>query len=90
MTLGTREGWISEGNWLLLGDWNACHHTWSLDGMSGPEGRVLAGWVLERGAEVHFGEEGTFEWRRGRDMVRSRINFAVRSPDAGWTYEVAD
>ena len=43
---------------MLLGDWNAHHHTWSLDGKSGPRGRVLAEWVLERGAEVHFGKGG--------------------------------
>ena len=46
------------GDWVLLGDWNAHHHTWSLDGKSGPRGRVLAEWVLERGAEVHFGKGG--------------------------------
>ena len=26
-------------------------------------------WVMELGAEVHFGEGGTFEPRRGSDMV---------------------
>ena len=46
---------------MLLGDWNAHHQTWSLDGRSGPGGRVLAEWVLERGSEVHFGKGGTFE-----------------------------
>ena len=73
------------GDWVLLGDWNAHHHTWSLDGKSGPGGRVLAEWVLERGAEVHFGEGGTFERRDGREMVQSRIDFVVMSPDSGWT-----
>ena len=48
--LSTLEGWIGGGDWVLLGDWNAHHHTWSLDARSGPEGRVLAEWVLERGA----------------------------------------
>ena len=47
--LGALEGWIGGGDWVLLGDWNAHHHTWSLDGKSGPRGRVLAEWVLERG-----------------------------------------
>ena len=70
---------------MLMGDWNAHHHTWSLDGKSGPGGRVLAEWVLERGAEVHFGEGGTFERRRGREVVQSRIDFVVASPDSGWT-----
>ena len=54
--LGTLEGWIGWGDCVLLGDWNAHHHMWSLDGKSGPGGRVLAEWVEERGAEVHFGE----------------------------------
>ena len=88
--LGTLGGWIGEGDWLLLGDWNAHHHTWSLDGRSGPGGRVLAEWVQERGAEVHFGEGGTFERRRGREVVQSRIDFVVTSPDSGWTDEDAD
>ena len=70
---------------MLLGDWNAHHHMWSLDGKSGPGGRVLAEWVLERGAEVHFGEGGTFERRRGREVVQSRIDFVVTSPNSGWT-----
>ena len=88
--LGTLEGWIGGGDWVLLGDWNAHHHTWSLDGKSGPGGRVLAEWVLVRGAEVHFGEGGTFEQRRGRGVVQSRIDFVVIAPDSGWTDEGAD
>ena len=44
--LGCLEGWIGGGDWVLLGDWNAHHPTWSLDRKSGPEGRVLAEWVL--------------------------------------------
>ena len=88
--LGKLEGWIGGGDWVLLGDWNAHHHTWSLDGKSGPGGRVLAEWVLERVAEVHFGEGGTFERRRGREVVQSRIDFVVTSPDSGWTDEGAD
>ena len=54
------EGWRGQGEWVLLGDWNAHHHIWSLDGRLEPGGRVLAEWVLERGAEGHFGEGGTF------------------------------
>ena len=61
--LGTLEGWIGGGDWVLQGDWNAHHHTWSLDGKSGPGGRVLAEWVLEWGAEVHFGKGG--HWNAG-------------------------
>ena len=47
-------------------------------------------WVLERGAEVQFGEGGTFEGRRGSDMLQSRIDFAVTSLYSGWTDEDAD
>ena len=87
---GCLEEWIRGGDSVLLGDWNAHHHTWLLDGKSGPGGRVLAEWVLERGAEVHFGVGGTFERRQERDLVQSRIDFAVASPDSGWTDEDAD
>ena len=41
-------------------------------------------------AEVHFGEGGTFEQRRGSDMVQSRIDLAVTSTDSGWTDVDAD
>ena len=50
----------------------------------------MAEWVLERGAEVHCEVGGTFERRRGRDVVQSRIDFAVASPDSGWMDEDAD
>ena len=50
---------------------------------------MLAKWVLERGSVVHFGKGGTLEWRRGTDVVQSRIDFAVTSPDSGWTDEDA-
>ena len=56
--LGTRGGWIGGGDWVLLGDWNAHHHKWSLDGRSGSGGRVLAEWVLERGAGSTLGRGG--------------------------------
>ena len=46
---------------------------------------MLAEWVLERGAEVYFGEGGMFERRRGREVVQSRIDFVVTSPNSGWT-----
>ena len=81
------EGWVGGGKLVLLGDWNAHHHMWSLDGRLGPGGRVLAEWVPERGAEVHFGEGGKFEPRLGRGMVQSRIEFAVTSLDSGWMNE---
>ena len=84
------EGWSGGGDWVLLGEWNAHHDTWSLDGRSRPGGRVLAEWVLERGAERHFGKGGTFERGRGSGMVQSRIDFAVASPESGWTDEGAD
>ena len=42
------EGWVGGEEWVLLGDRNGHHHTWSLDGRSGLGGKVLAEWVLER------------------------------------------
>lgn len=51
---------------------------------------MLAGWVQEHGAEVHFGERGTFEQRREGHMVQSRNDFAVSSLDCGWTGEDSD
>ena len=88
--LGSLEGWIRGGDCVLLGDWNAHHHTWPLDRRSGPGGRVLAEWVLERRAEIHFEEGGTFERRRGSGVLQSRIDFAVASLDSGWTDEGTD
>ena len=88
--LGSMTGWMGGGDWVLLGDWNAHHHTWSLDGRSGPGGRVLAEWVQEHGAEVHFGRRGNFEGRHRGDVVQSRIDFVVLSPHCGWTGEDSD
>ena len=88
--LGTLEGWIGEGDWVLLGDWNAHHHMWLLDGKSGAGRRVLAEWVMDKGVEVHFREGGTYMRRRGREIVQSWIDFAVSSPETGWTHKDAD
>ena len=44
---------------------------------------MLAKWVQECGAEVHFGEGGTFERRRRGGVVQSRIDFIVSSPESG-------
>ena len=41
--------------WVLLGDWNAHHRSWSLEGKEDSVGRVLAEWVEGMGAEVKFG-----------------------------------
>ena len=87
--LCTLEGWIGGGDWVLLRDWNAHHHTWSLHAKSGPGGRVLVDWVLEHGVEVHFGEGGTFELRRG-GVVQSRIDLAITSPESSWADEDSD
>ena len=88
--VGLLTGWIGGGDWVLLGIWNAHHHTWSLDGRSGPSGRVLAEWVQERGAEIHFGEGGMFERRRRGGVVQSRIDLVVSLPDSRWTGENDD
>ena len=44
------QGSIGNGRWILIGDWNAHHAQWSLDGRSDPVGRVLEDWRQERGA----------------------------------------
>ena len=88
--LGSLARWIERGEWVLLGDWNAHHQTWSLDGRLGPGGRVLAGWVQEHGAEIHFGEGGTFERRRRVGVVQSDIDFVESLPNSGWTSAVED
>ena len=62
---------------MLVGDWNAHHSLWSVDGSSSSRGRVLAEWVQEKGAELRFGQGYTFTRRRGGGVVQSRIDFAV-------------
>ena len=68
---------VGVGRWVLLGDWNAHHRAWSLDGKSGPSGRVLRSWMQERGADLVIGRESTFERTRAVVRVASRIDFAV-------------
>ena len=60
-----------------MGDWNAHHSLWSVDGSSSSRGRVLAEWIEEKGADVRFGQGYTFSRRRAGGMVQSRIDFAV-------------
>ena len=88
--LGLLAGWNRGGDWVFLGDWNTHHHTWSLDGRSGPGGRVLTEWVQEQGAEIHFVEGGTFETRRRGSIVQSRIDFVITLPNGGWTSQDED
>ena len=70
------------GRWVLLGDWNANHPEWSLDGKSGPSGRVLERWMQERSARLVKGEWSTFERSREGVNVASRIDFAVEGGGA--------
>ena len=49
---------------MLMGDWNAYHSSCSLSGSLRLGGRVLAYLVEEQGAELYFGEGGTFKRRR--------------------------
>lgn len=51
---------------------------------------MITEWGQEQGAEVHFGEGGTFEHRGAGGVVQSRIDFAVSSPDCRWVGEVDD
>ena len=68
---------MGDRRWILVGDWNAHHTSWSLDGKSDPVGRVLEEWRQERGARLLRGRGHTFERRRGGDVVVSRIDFAL-------------
>ena len=52
---------VGVGSWVLIGHWNAHHQAWSLDGSSGPSGKVLRRWMEERGARLVKGRENTFE-----------------------------
>ena len=62
--------------WVLIGDWNAHHMRWSLDGREYSIGRVLDEWRVARGTRLVRGREHTFERRRGNGVVVSRIDFA--------------
>ena len=68
--------------WVLLGDWNAHHRAWSLDGRSGPSGRVLKRWMEDRGTRLGKGEGNTFEYTHGGGTVASRIDFVVEGGGA--------
>ena len=70
-------GSIGDGRWILIGDWNAHHAQWSIDGRSDSLGRVLEDWRCERGARLLRGRGHTFERRRGGVVVTSRIDFAL-------------
>ena len=68
---------VGVGRWVLFGDWNLHHRAWSLDGRSGRSGRVLKGWMAERGARLVKGRGNTFKQSREGVRVTSRIDFAV-------------
>ena len=70
-------GYVSGARWILIGDWNAHHESWSLDGRSDSVGRVLKEWRQLQGARLLRGREHTFERRRGGGVVVSRIDFAL-------------
>ena len=73
---------VGVGRWVLLGDWNAHHRAWSLDGRSGPNRRVLNRWMEERGVRLVKGEGNTFERTGGGVRVTSWIDFAVEGGGA--------
>ena len=68
---------VGNGWWLLIGDWNAHHEEWSLDGRSDPVGNVLEEWQTSCGARILRSRSHTFERRRGDGVVVSRIDFAL-------------
>ena len=71
------QGSIGSGGWVLIGNWNAHHARWSLDGRSNWVGKVLEEWQQGRGARLLRGREHTFERRRRGGAVVSRIDFAL-------------
>ena len=75
---------LRDCRWVVLGDWNASHERWYLDGGSNTRGRVLSDWVDGLGARVSFGARETFCRRRLGRIVSSRIDFCMLSPDADW------
>lgn len=83
-------GLIGNRYCVLLGDWNAHHYTWSLDGNLGPGGRVLADWVQEVGGKIHFWEGGTCERQWDGQVVQSRLDFIVASQKCSWAGEDAE
>ena len=70
-------GSIGDGRWILIGDWNAHHTQWSMDGRSDSLGSVLEDWHCERGARLLRGRGHTFERRRGGGVVTTWIDFAL-------------
>ena len=75
---------VRNGEWLLIGDWNAHHEEWSLDGRSDPVGNVLEEWQTSRGTRILRSRSHTFERRRDDGVVVSRIDFAL--PGGGAEY----
>ena len=73
---------VGVGRWVLLRDWNAHHHAWSLYEKGGPNGGVLKRWMEERGARLVKGDGNTFERTRGGEVVVSLIDFAVEGGGA--------
>ena len=78
---GIRE-MVGVGSRVLLGNSNAHYRAWSLDGRSGPSGRVLRRWIEERGARLVKGEGNTFERTCECERVASRIDFALEGDGA--------
>ena len=75
--LGRVQASVGNGRWLLMGDWNAHHEEWSLDGRSDPVARVLEESRASRGARILRSRSHTFERRRGEGVVVLRIDFAL-------------
>ena len=75
--LGRVQALVGNGRWLLMGDWNAHHGEWSLDGKLDLVGKVLEECLTSRRARVLRSRSHTFERRRGDGVVVSRIDFAL-------------
>ena len=60
-----------------MGDWNAHHAEWSLDGRSDSVGKALEEWRKSRGTRILRSRNNTFERRKGDRVVVFRIDFAL-------------
>ena len=59
---------------MAIGDWNAHHESWSLDGGTNTNGRVLQEAIKDVGAKCIGTRGPTWERRVGGELLQSRID----------------
>ena len=75
--LGRVQELVGDGRWILIGDWNAQHAEWSLEGRSDSVGKVSEQWRTARGTKILRSRSHTFDSLRGDEAVVSRIDFGL-------------